>query len=74
MIDTPTGMQIPANKRVSLYLRACSVPRIGYTAHMPKTAVPSAPEQPQVAPPSDLLQAERHLLHKYQLHELTRGG
>jgi hypothetical protein len=37
---------------------------------MPKTAVPSAPEQPQVAPPDDLLQAERELLHKYQLHEL----
>jgi Uma2 family endonuclease len=51
-------------------LRACSVPRIGYTAYMPKTAVPSAPEQPQVAPPDDLLQAERELLHKYQLHEL----
>jgi Uma2 family endonuclease len=32
--------------------------------------VPSAPEQPQVAPPDDLLQAERELLHKYQLHEL----
>ena len=37
---------------------------------MPKTAVPSAPEQPQVAPPNDLLEAERQLLHKYQLHEL----
>ena len=37
---------------------------------MPKTVVPSAPEQPQVVPPSDLLQAERELLHKYQLHEL----
>jgi Uma2 family endonuclease len=37
---------------------------------MPKTAVPSAPEQPQVAPPDDLLEAERELLHKYQLHEL----
>jgi len=37
---------------------------------MPKTAVPSAPEPTQVAPPDDLLQAERELLHKYQLHEL----
>jgi Uma2 family endonuclease len=51
-------------------LRACSVPRIGYTAYMPKTAVPSAPEQPQVAPPSDLLEAERQLLCKYQLQDL----
>jgi len=37
---------------------------------MPKTAVPSAPEPTQVAPLDDLLQAERALLHKYQLHEL----
>ena len=37
---------------------------------MPKTAVPSAPEPTQVAPLDDLLQAERELLHKYQLHEL----
>ena len=37
---------------------------------MPKTATPVVSEQEQVAPPSDLLQAERALLHKYQLHEL----
>jgi Uma2 family endonuclease len=54
--------RIPFRTRITL--------RIGYTAYMPKTAVPSAPEQPQVAPLDDLLQAERELLHKYQLHEL----
>jgi Uma2 family endonuclease len=37
---------------------------------MPKTATPVVSEQEQVAPPIDLLQAERALLHKYQLHEL----
>jgi Uma2 family endonuclease len=37
---------------------------------MPETATPVVSEQEQVAPPSDLLQAERALLHKYQLHEL----
>jgi Uma2 family endonuclease len=37
---------------------------------MPKTATPVVSEQEQVVPPIDLLQAERALLHKYQLHEL----
>jgi Uma2 family endonuclease len=37
---------------------------------MPETAAPIVSEQEQVAPPIDLLQAERELLHKYQLHEL----
>jgi Uma2 family endonuclease len=37
---------------------------------MPETAAPIVSEQEQVAPPSDLLEAERQLLHKYQLHEL----
>jgi Uma2 family endonuclease len=37
---------------------------------MPKTATPVVSEQEQVAPPIDLLQAERALLNKYQLHEL----
>jgi Uma2 family endonuclease len=37
---------------------------------MPETATPVVSEQEQVAPPIDLLQAERALLHKYQLHEL----
>jgi Uma2 family endonuclease len=37
---------------------------------MPETAAPIVSEQEQVAPPSDLLEAERALLHKYQLHEL----
>jgi Uma2 family endonuclease len=37
---------------------------------MPKTATPVVSEQEQVAPPSDLLEAERELLRKYQLHEL----
>jgi len=37
---------------------------------MPETATPVVSEQEQVAPPSDLLEAERALLHKYQLHEL----
>jgi Uma2 family endonuclease len=37
---------------------------------MPETVSPVVSEQEQVAPPSDLLEAERQLLHKYQLHEL----
>jgi Uma2 family endonuclease len=37
---------------------------------MPETAAPIVSEQEQVAPPNDLLEAERQLLHKYQLHEL----
>jgi Uma2 family endonuclease len=37
---------------------------------MPETATPVVSEQEQVVPPIDLLQAERALLHKYQLHEL----
>jgi Uma2 family endonuclease len=37
---------------------------------MPETATPVVSEQEQVAPPIDLLEAERALLHKYQLHEL----
>ena len=37
---------------------------------MPETAAPIVSEQEQVAPPNDLLEAERQLLCKYQLHEL----
>jgi Uma2 family endonuclease len=37
---------------------------------MPETATPVVSEQEQVAPPIDLLEAERELLRKYQLHEL----
>jgi Uma2 family endonuclease len=44
--------------------------RVGYNPCMPETATPAVSEQEQVAPPSDLLEAERQLLHKYQLHEL----